>query len=130
MKAITQTITGWIGDFKDLDDVIKEMFYIAKAVRKNAQAEFSHYLVGATVQSAKTGNIYRGCNVERVSYTQTSHAEPVAIDSMIAAEGKGAKLNKLVLIAGSEYVNIVIPPVVVKKREFWEVKFSEIPAPC
>ena len=130
MKAITKTITGWVGDFKDLDGVVKEMFYVARNVRKNAQAELSHYLVGVTVQGAKTGNIYQGCNVERASYTQTTHAEQSAIDSMIAAEGKGTKLTRLVLLAGPEKMDIVIPPVVVKKREIWEVKFAEIPVPC
>lgn len=129
-KAISRIVTGWVGGFSDLDADVRQMFYVAKEVRLKAQAELSHYLVGVAVRSAKTGNVYRGCNVERASYTQTTHGEQNAIDSMVADEGKGTKISDLVLLAGPEGRNIVFPPVVVKKREFWEVNFSEIPAPC
>src|SRR3989338_4240056 len=130
MKAISRMIIGWIGDFKDLDGVVKEMFYLAREVRKNAQAPYSHYLVGVAGQSAKTDKIYRGCNVERGSWTQTTHAEQAMLDSMVAAEGRGAPLARLVLLAGPESADMVLTPVVMKKREIWQVKFSEIPAPC
>lgn len=129
MRAISRTINGWVGDFDDLDGMVKEMFHVAREVRKNAQAPYSHYLVGVAGQSAKTGNIYRGCNVERGSWTQTSHAEQAMLDSMVAAEGKGAPLSKLVLLAGPDNTDITLPPVV-KFREIWQIKFSEIPSPC
>lgn len=58
----------------------------ALAVRNNAQAPYSRYHVGASVLSI-SGAIYAGCNVERCSYSQTTHAEQNAIDSMIASEG-------------------------------------------
>ena len=64
MKAISRTVTGWVGNFKELDDIIKEMFYVARDVRKNAQAQYSHFWVGVAGQSAITGNVYRGCNFE------------------------------------------------------------------
>ncbi|MBI4158475.1 MAG: hypothetical protein HY505_02565 [Candidatus Yanofskybacteria bacterium] len=130
MEAISRTIIGWVGRFEELDGVVKEMFYIARDVRKNAQAPYSHYLVGVAGQSAKTGKVYRGCNVERGSWTQTTHAEQAMLDSMIAAEGKGVKLSKLVLLAGPENQDIVLPPVLPYRRESWQIKFSQIPAPC
>jgi len=130
MKAISRTVTVWVGRFEDLDGVVKEMFYVAREVREKAQAPFSHYLVGVAAQSANTSYVYRGCNVERASWTQTTHAEQNALDSMVAAEGRGVKLARLVLVAGPESIDIVLPPVITKKREIWQVKFSEIPAPC
>lgn len=130
MKAISRTITVWVGRFKELDEVVKEMFYVARKVREKAQADYSHFLVGVAALSANTGYIYCGCNVERASWTQTTHAEQNALDSMIAAEGKGVKLARLVLVAGPEGLDIALPPVITKKHKTLEVKFSEIPAPC
>lgn len=130
MESISRTITAWVGEFRELDGVVKEMFYVAREVRKNAQTDYSHYWVGAAGQSAKTGNVYRGCNVERASWTQTTHAEQATLDSMIAAEGKGAKLSRLVLLAGPQNQDIVLPPVVSYARKPWQIRFSQIPAPC
>jgi len=65
--------------------------------RNNAQAPYSGYHVGAVILSAQ-GNIYAGCNVERCSYTQTTHAEQNAIDSMITAEGP-AQITAIVIVA-------------------------------
>src|SRR3989344_8976416 len=130
MKAISRTVTGWVGNFKELDDIIKEMFYVARDVRKNAQAQYSHFWVGVAGQSAITGNVYRGCNVERASWTQTTHAEQAMLDSMVADEGEGVKLSKLVLLAGPENQDIILPPVLLYRRESWQIKFSQIPSPC
>jgi cytidine deaminase len=69
-----------------LSDVEREMFQMAVAVRKNAQAPYSKFYCGAALQSVG-GGLYRGCNVERCTYTQTTHAEQNAIDGMVAGEG-------------------------------------------
>lgn len=130
MKSVSRTVTGWICCFEELTPTVKKMFYAAGKVRKNAQAPYSHFLVGVAGQSAKTGAIYRGCNVERASLTQTSHAEQVMLDSMVTAEGKGAPLLRLVLLAGPEDMDIVLPPIVVEKSDIGEINFSEIPSPC
>jgi len=105
-----------------------QMFYTARTVRLNAQAPFSNYYVGVAVQS-QSQRIYAGCNVERASWTQTTHAEQNAIDSMVASEGS-VKLTKLVLVAAPKDVAISFCPTVTKRREIWKVKFSEIPVPC
>ncbi len=70
----------------------------AAHVRKMAQAPYSNYFVGAAVRS-RSGRIYLGCNVERVSYTQGTHAEQNAIDSMVAAEGP-TKIEMIAVIGG------------------------------
>lgn len=130
LRALSKTITAWVGEFGDLDGIVKEMFYVASQVRTKAQADYSCCWVGVAVQSAATGKIYQGCNVERASWTQTTHAEQNAIDSMVAAEGRGTKLSRLVFLFGLENVEIRIPSIITQKRESWQIKFAEIPAPC
>ena len=66
-------------------------------VRNNAQAPYSQFHVGVAVKSHQ-GNIYKGCNVERCTYTQTTHAEQNAIDTMISHEGP-AKIMAVAVIA-------------------------------
>lgn len=64
----------------------KELIDLAQSARKNAQSPYSKFTVGAAVLSAD-GRVSVGCNVERANYTSTSHAEQVAIDSLIAKYG-------------------------------------------
>lgn len=129
MKAISRTITGFVGGFNDLPDDVRQMFYLARTVRTRAQAPYSHYHVGVAVES-NSGKLFAGCNVERASWTQTTHAEQNAIDSMIAEEGSGAKIKKLALIGAPEGVFVALPPNIAKPRENWEVGFDEFPVPC
>lgn len=56
----------------------------ALAVRKNAYAPYSNFLVGAALRSA-SGAIYAGCNVENIAYPEGTCAEAGAIAAMIAA---------------------------------------------
>jgi cytidine deaminase len=56
----------------------------ARAVRKNAHAPYSNFLVGAALRSA-SGTIYVGCNVENVAYPEGTCAEAGAIAAMVAA---------------------------------------------
>lgn len=62
-----------------LDHLVQE----AKAVRENAYAPFSHYQVGAAIMT-KSGNVYRGCNVENSTFGATICAERGAIMQMVA----------------------------------------------
>lgn len=64
----------------------RELVLAAIRARDRSQSPYSNFRVGAAVQSV-SGSIYQGCNVERCSYTQSTHAEQCAIDGMIAAEG-------------------------------------------
>ena|SRR3989344_6083485 len=58
----------------------------ALEARQNAQPPYSNFYVGAAVLGSD-GGVSKGCNVERANYTSTSHAEQVAIDSLIASNG-------------------------------------------
>ncbi|MGR3621739.1 cytidine deaminase [Pseudophaeobacter sp.] len=56
----------------------------AHAVRKNAHAPYSNFLVGAALRTP-AGNVYVGCNVENAAYPEGTCAEAGAIAAMVAA---------------------------------------------
>jgi cytidine deaminase len=60
----------------------------ARAVRQRAYAPYSHFRVGAIVQTAD-GQVFEGVNVENASYRMTSCAEQSAIVSMVSAGVRG-----------------------------------------
>jgi cytidine deaminase len=84
----------------DEQDLLKK----ALEVRKNAQAPYSNYFVGAAVLS-ENGQMHVGCNVERCTYSQTTHAEQNAIDTMVANEGS-VKIAKVAVVAAPKTVAI------------------------
>ena len=61
-----------------------ELERAALAVRQNAHAPYSSYLVGAALLTG-SGKIYAGCNVENASYGLCLCAERSAVAQMIAA---------------------------------------------
>lgn len=90
--------------FKDLPQDEQQLLEKAFSVRKNAQAPYSGYYVGAAILSNK-GTTHVGCNVERCTWSQTTHAEQNAIDSMIAAIGP-SKVTKLAVVAAPKEAQI------------------------
>jgi cytidine deaminase len=64
--------------------LLDELVQRAKAVRDNAHAPYSGYLVGAAI-ATKSGRIFEGCNVENASFGATICAERGAIVQMVAA---------------------------------------------
>jgi cytidine deaminase len=72
-----------------------DLIAAAHAVRLNAHAPYSRFLVGAAV-ATKDGRIFAGCNVENASYGLTNCAERTAFFSAIAA---GVKADEFVLLA-------------------------------
>lgn len=127
MKTVSKTIRAKIGYFEELSYKDQNLLMIAQAFRKNAQAPYSHFWVGVAIKSAKSGRIYAGCNVERASYTQTTHAEQNAVDSMVAEEGS-QKIMKLALWAAPE--NDKNANFVALKTDKINCSIDQVPVPC
>ena len=104
MKRITKTIGITIYTFQELPEAVKELFKLAAAVRNNAQAPYSNYHVGCAIVT-RNGKIFSGVNVERCSWTQTSHAEQNAIDSMATSTGP-VGLSAVVVIGDPANKNV------------------------
>lgn len=97
IKELTQSIHAKITKFSLLTKQEQTLLEQANKVRENAQAPYSNFSVGVAILS-KTGNIFTGCNVERCSWSQTTHAEQNAIDSMIAQQGP-SKIEIVAVVA-------------------------------
>ncbi|KDE59271.1 cytidine deaminase [Halostagnicola sp. A56] len=61
------------------DETLVEM---ARDVQSQAHVPYSEYRVGASLETA-TGDIYVGCNIENANYSNSLHAEEVAIAEAI-----------------------------------------------
>ena len=123
---VEKKIKASVFDPEELSPKIKQLFEHAIEVRKNAQAPYSNFYVGVAVVSGE-GIIYSGCNVERASWTQTTHAEQNAIDSMVAYEGP-SKIKALVLVAAPKDKEIVIG--LKSGEEQKRLSIEDIPVPC
>lgn len=77
----------------------KELIELAIAMTKKSYVPYSHFHVGAAVETAD-GTIYTGCNVENASYPAGICAERNAIFHAVA-EGH-TKLVTIAIAGGSE----------------------------
>ena len=71
--------------------IARLLFLTSTDIFKNAYAPYSGFRVGGAIISEK-GNIYKGVNVENVTYNSNLHGETTAISNMIIHEGADAKL--------------------------------------
>lgn len=62
---------------------LKELYDLALAVRENAHCPISGFKVGVAVRG-NDGKTYAGCNVESITFNNSTHAEMNAIDTAIA----------------------------------------------
>ena len=127
MIKLEKTISATFCLHSELSETDKRLFGAAMDARAKAQAPYSHYVVGAAVSTYHEGSIriFSGCNVERASYTQTTHAEQNAIDSMIAFLGT-KKIFEVCVVGAHESKEI-------KFAEKGITTFSSVeqtPVPC
>ena len=62
----------------------EELLKTAIEARENAYVPYSHFAVGAALL-AKSGKVYRGCNVENAAYGPTNFAERTAFFTAVCA---------------------------------------------
>jgi cytidine deaminase len=86
----------------------------ALAVRLNAHASFSNFLVGAALEDDQ-GHIYTGCNVENATYGLTVCAERVAVFKAIS---EGARRFRRIAIAAD--TQTLTPPCGACRQVLWE----------
>ena len=86
----------------------------ARAARQNAVADFSHFKVGAALET-DTGEIITGCNIENASYGLTMCAERVAIFKALS-EGKRS-FKRIAVVADTPAPT---PPCGACRQIIWE----------
>jgi cytidine deaminase len=86
----------------------------ARAAREHAVADFSHFKVGAALET-DTGEIITGCNIENASYGLTICAERVAIFKALS-DGKRA-VRRIAVVADTQDPT---PPCGACRQIIWE----------
>lgn len=127
MREVGKVVRAKAYDFDELSNTEKALLVTAAMAREKAQAPYSKFKVGAAVISGRK-TVHSGCNVERCSWTQTTHAEQNAIDSMVADQGP-VKVTMVAIVAGPAKVSIELPPSK-KKKIPNPFSFIEVPVPC
>ncbi|MCX6154983.1 MAG: cytidine deaminase [Candidatus Kapabacteria bacterium] len=87
-------------DHLSLDKSQTELIEAAISLRKMAYCPYSNFKVGAALRD-DAGDIHNGCNIESSDYTLTTHAEMLAIDSMVKSR-VGAKIQSLAVALSSK----------------------------
>ena len=86
----------------------------AAKARENAHAPFSHFKVGAAVES-EDGQFFTGCNIENATYGLTLCAERVAIFKAISEGSK--RFRRLAVVADTD---VLTPPCGACRQIIWE----------
>ena len=98
------------GDTRDAGELVAA----ARRARENAAAAFSHFKVGAALESAD-GTVFTGCNVENATYGLTICAERVA---MFKALSEGHRsFTRIAIVADTEAPT---PPCGACRQILWE----------
>ena len=62
---------------------MQELLAVAREAYEAAYVPYSEYAVGAALR-ADDGTVYTGCNIENANYSNSLHAEEVAVGSAVA----------------------------------------------
>lgn len=82
--------------FQLSEEQIHDLIDLAFEARNNAYVPYSNFAVGASLLT-KSGNLYKGCNIESCSYTPTTCAERVAV---LKAVSEGEKEFQAIAVVG------------------------------
>ncbi|MGI5172781.1 cytidine deaminase [Treponema sp. OMZ 840] len=80
-----------------------EMVKIALKAREKAYVPYSHFKVGAALET-KDGRVYEGCNIENASYGLTNCAERTAFFAALADGCRPGDFVKLAVVGQTEDV--------------------------
>ena len=100
---------------------LTELRAAARAAREHAYAPYSHFTVGAAVQTAD-GRRFSGANVENASYGLTICAERAAVFAAVAA---GAKRITAVAVSGPD--GTTTPPCGACRQVLAEFGAADVP---
>lgn len=89
-------------EWQDLSTADRELIVAAREIRQRAYAPYSNYCVGAALRDGQ-GHIHTGCNVESVDMTLTTHAEMMAVDTMVKSGVQRLDAIAIVLQAENGY---------------------------
>ncbi len=92
----------------------EKLITAAKAARLRAHEPYSHFKVGAAVETI-SGQIIAGCNIENATYGLTVCAERVAIFKAISEGHK--KFARIAVVADTEKLT---PPCGACRQIIWE----------
>ena len=91
-----------------------DLIAAARAARLNAHVEFSHFKVGAALETMD-GAIVTGCNIENATYGLTICAERVAMFKALSEGHRG--FRRVVVVADTEAPT---PPCGACRQILWE----------
>ena len=96
------------------DPTLDDLIDAARRVRENACADFSHFKVGAALETTD-GTIVTGCNIENATYGLTVCAERVALFKALSDGHR--KFRRIVVVAPPEAPT---PPCGPCRQLLWE----------
>jgi len=126
MRTLKKVVSAEVGHISELPDEDQVLLQYAALARKNAQAPYSNYFVGVAVRNEE-GHFFWGCNVERASYTQTTHAEQNAIDTMVCRKGP-SKVTAVGLVAAPANVSVSLCDEPSAENQIKSIE--QVPVPC
>jgi cytidine deaminase len=76
-----------------------ELIDAARNAHEAAYAPYSEYAVGAALRTTD-GTVFTGCNIENANYSNSLHAEEVAVGSAVTAGHR--EFDALAVVSGAE----------------------------